>query len=53
MKRGQELSPFIVHTRSCAVCRAFPRDPCTEGKRLFNEGAYTLARRIDPRRAKA
>ena len=53
MKRGEEMVPFLAHVRRCDVCRRWTRDPCAIGRRLFDEGAYTLARRIDPKRAKA
>jgi len=53
VKRGDELGPFLAHARRCAVCRAFPRMPCVDGVGLLNKGANALARRIDPRRAKA
>jgi hypothetical protein len=49
------MLPFLAHTRRCAVCRRFPREPCALGRKLFDQGAERLTEMIeyDPKRAKA
>lgn len=44
---------FQLHLLGCAVCSTMPRVPCVEGWRLLNDHAWILARRYDPKRAKA
>lgn len=49
------MIPFLDHVAKCEVCRRMPRMPCTEGYKLFNEGAARLTQffEYDPKRAKA
>lgn len=49
------MVPFLDHVERCAVCRAQPRNPCSMGRKLFDQGAKRLTEFIgfDPKRAKA
>ena len=49
------MLPFLDHARRCAACRRYPRDPCSLGRKLFDQGAERLTSFLeyDPKRAKA
>lgn len=45
------LEQFLVHQRKCARCKS--KLACSEGYRLFNDGAWIEARTPNKKRAKA
>lgn len=47
------MVPFLDHVEKCRQCREYPRHLCSEGYELFQRGAETLTRKLDPKRAKA
>jgi hypothetical protein len=49
------MLPFLDHVEKCTVCRRYPRDPCSVGRRLFEQGSKRLTEMFeyDPKRAKA
>ena len=49
------MLPFLEHVERCLACRRYPRDPCSVGRNLFEQGAERLTQffEYDPKRAKA
>jgi hypothetical protein len=47
------MTPFLIHVRSCDVCRPMPSKLCDAGVALFEECAWRLARQVDGKRGKA